>query len=143
MQKNEKKNKNEHGKGVTPMTAKQIRFISELLQHGTVQAAIVATGISSSTAYKWMKDAEFRGELDKRKSDLLDSVSIAMQSGFTAAVKELNQVIQNPATPPQVKVNAIDCLFRNARPIIEEVDILKRLTAIEEGLKAGDVNGKG
>lgn len=125
------------------MTAKQIRFISELLQHGTVQAAIVATGISSSTAYKWMKDAEFRGELDKRKSDLLDSVSIAMQSGFTAAVKELNQVIQNPATSPQVKVNAIDCLFRNARPIIEEVDILKRLTAIEEGLKAGDVNGKG
>lgn len=125
------------------MTAKQIKFISELLQHGTVQAAIDATGISSSTAYKWLKNAEFRSELDKRKADLLDSVSIAMQSGFTAAVKELNQVIQNPATPPQVKVNAIDCLFRNARPIIEEVDILKRLTAIEEGLKAGDENGKG
>ena len=125
------------------MTAKQIKFISELLQHGTVQAAIDATGISSSTAYKWLKNAEFRSELDKRKADLLDSVSIAMESGFTAAVKELNQVIQNPATPPQVKVNAIDCIFRNARPIIEEVDILKRLTAIEEGLKAGDVNGKG
>ena len=123
------------------MTAKQIRFISELLQHGTVQAAIDATGISSSTAYKWMKDPEFRGELDKRKADLLDSVSIAMQSGFTLAVEELNRIIRDPGTAPQVKINAVDCLFRNARPIIEEVDILKRLTAIEEGLKVGDRNG--
>ena len=123
------------------MTAKQIRFISELLQHGTVQAAIDATGISSSTAYKWMKDPEFRAELDKRKTDLLDSVSIAMQSGFTLAVEELNRIIRDPGTAPQVKINAVDCLFRNARPIIEEVDILKRLTAIEEGLKAGECNG--
>jgi hypothetical protein len=39
-----------------------------------------------------------------------------------------------------VKINAIDCLFRNARPIIEEVDILNRLQAVEESLKEGETD---
>lgn len=114
------------------MKSKQIKFLSELLQTGTVSEAIKNTGVSSSTAYKWMKEPEFKNELQKRKTEMLEEVSTTMQIGFSEAVTELMKIIKNPKTAPQVKINAIDTLFRNARPIIEEVDILNRLQALEE-----------
>ena len=114
------------------MTTKQMKFISELFQCTTITEAIKKTGISTATAYRWMReDDEFKKELQKRKSQALDEVSTQMQVGFSDAVQELLEIIRNDKVSAQVKINAIDCLFRNARPIIEEVDILNRLQTME------------
>lgn len=114
------------------MTTKQMKFISELFQCATITEAIKNTGISTATAYRWMReDDEFKKELQKRKTQALDEVSTQMQVGFSDAVQELLEIIRNDKVSAQVKINAIDCLFRNARPIIEEVDILNRLQAME------------
>ena len=114
------------------MTTKQVKFLSELLQCRTIKEAYEKVGISHGTAYRWMHDdEEFKKALNKRKTDLLNDVSIAMQVGFSDAVEELLHIIRNERVSAQVKVNAIDCLFRNAKPIIEEVDILNRLQEVE------------
>lgn len=121
------------------MTAKQIKFLSELFRCSSVAEAINNAGVSESTAYRWMREnEEFKRELQKRKTQALDEVSTQMQVGFSDAVENLLQIIRNPDSSDQVKINAIDCLFRNARPIIEEVDILNRLQAVEESLKEGE-----
>ena len=114
------------------MTPKQIKFMSELFTSSSISEAIKNTGISSATAYKWMReDDEFRRELQNRKTKALEEVSTQMQVGFSDAVEELLQIIRNNRVSAQVKINAIDCLFRNAKPIMEEVDILNRLQAVE------------
>ena len=114
------------------MTPKQIRFMSELFTSSSITEAINNTGISSATAYKWMRENdEFRRELQNRKTKALEEVSTQMQVGFSDAVEELLQIIRNNRVSAQVKINAIDCLFRNAKPIMEEVDILNRLQAVE------------
>lgn len=120
------------------MTTKQIKFMAELLKNGTISAAIRETGISSSTAYKWMKDPAFRSELQSKRTEMLREVSMTMQAGFSKAVQELVEIIKNDCVSAQTKVNAIDCLFRNARPIIEEVDILNRLNELEAAMTTGD-----
>lgn len=126
-------------KGGEGMTPKQIKFLSALIQCQTIKEAYEKVGISHTTAYRWMNEnEEFKTALRKRKTDLLNDVSISMQMGFSDAVNELLQIIRNKDASDQVKINAIDCLFRNARPIIEEVEILSRLQKIEEGLKADD-----
>lgn len=118
------------------MTPKQIRFMSELFTSSSITEAINNTGISSATAYKWMRENdEFRRELQNRKTKALEEVSTQMQIGFSEAVQELLGIIRNNKVSAQVKINAIDCLFRNAKPIMEEVDILNRLQAIEEAMK--------
>lgn len=127
-------------KGGVRMTTKQIKFLSALLQSGKVTEAIKACGISNSTAYRWIEEPEFKAELQKRKTEMLNEVSVKMQFGFSDAVENLLQIIRNPDSSDQVKINAIDCLFRNARPIIEEVDILNRLQAVEESLKEGETD---
>ena len=114
------------------MTPRQIKFMSELFTSSSISEAIRNTKISSRTAYRWMReDDEFRRELQNRKTKALEEVSIQMQVGFSDAVEELLQIIRNNRVSAQVKINAIDCLFRNAKPIMEEVDILNRLQAVE------------
>lgn len=82
-----------------------------------------------------LEDTEFKRELQKRKTQALDEVSTQMQVGFSDAVRELLEIIKTDKVSAQVKINAIDCLFRNARPIMEEVDILNRLQEVEKRLQ--------
>ena len=117
------------------MTSRQIKFLSELFRCSSIGEAISNSGISESTAYRWMReDDEFRRELQNRKTKALEEVSTQMQVGFSEAVEELMIIIRSSRVSAQVKINAIDCLFRNAKPIMEEVDILTRIQAIEEAM---------
>ena len=114
------------------MTSRQIKFLSELFTSSSITEAINNTGISSATAYKWMRENdEFRRELQNRKTKALEEISTQMQIGFSEAVEELMTIIRSSRVSAQVKINAIDCLFRNAKPIMEEVDILNRLQEVE------------
>lgn len=118
------------------MTTKQIRFLGELFRCSSIAEAIKKAEVSESTAYRWMReDDEFKKELQKRKTNALDEVSTQMQIGFSEAVQELLRIIRNDKVSAQVKINAIDCLFRNARPLIEEVDILNRLQEVEKRIQ--------
>ena len=118
------------------MTTKQVKFLSELFTASSVADASKNAGVSLATAYRWMRtDDEFRKELQNRKTQALEEVSTQMQVGFSEAVQELLEIIRNKKVSAQVKINAIDCLFRNARPIMEEVDILNRLQAVEESMQ--------
>lgn len=81
------------------------------------------------------EDTEFKKQLQNRKTEALEKVSAEMQSSFSEAVQELLNIIRSNRVSAQVKVNAIDCLFRNARPIIEQVDILNRLQEVEEKIQ--------
>ncbi|MCI5648621.1 MAG: hypothetical protein MR332_04190 [Fusicatenibacter sp.] len=118
------------------MTPKQVKFLSELFKSSSVAEAIKNSGVAESTAYRWMREnEEFKRELQKRKTQALDEVSTQMQVGFSDAVQELLEIIRNDHVSAQVKINAIDCLFRNARPIIEEVDILNRLQEVEQKIQ--------
>lgn len=118
------------------MTAKQTKFLVELFRCSSIAEAIRNAEISESTAYRWMhKDEGFKKEFQARKTQALDEVSTQMQLGFSKAVNKLLDIINDSRTSAQVKINAIDCLFRNARPIMEEVDILNRLQELEEQMQ--------
>ncbi len=127
------------------MTPKQIKFLSALFKCSTVGEAIKDSGVAETTAYRWLReDTEFKRELQKRKTQALDEVSTQMQVGFSDAVRELLEIIKTDKVSAQVKINAIDCLFRNARPIMEEVDILNRLQDVEKRLQEeGEENDSG
>ena len=76
------------------MTSRQIKFLSELFRCSSIGEAISNSGISESTAYRWMReDDEFRRELQNRKTKALEEVSTQMQVGFSDAVEELLQII--------------------------------------------------
>lgn len=124
------------------MTPKQVRFLSELFQSSSVAEAIQKSGVAESTAYRWMRENdEFKREYNSRKTQALDEVATQMQVGFSEAVQKLMEIIRNDRVSAQVKVNAIDCLFRNAKPLMEEVNILNRLNEVEARIQAEQKEG--
>lgn len=120
------------------MKPKQITLMKKIFSCNSLKEACEQSGVPYGTARGWMKnDEEFKQELNKQKSNLLEEVTINMEMGFTKAVEELMKII-NGHVSPQVKVNAIDCLFRNAKPLIEQIDIIHRLEQIEESIKGDE-----
>ena len=55
-----------------------------------------------------------------------------LQASMNRAVTELVAIIEDPNTAPQVRLNAIDMLFRHTYKQTEIVDIMERLEALEK-----------
>lgn len=114
------------------LTKKQLDLIANVLKCPTFAAAIKQTGVSTKTAYKWKNsDAEFIEELNKRKLEVIESVSVYLQGSLAKCGYELMKIVCDSSISPQIRLNAINSVFQNARSLTEEVDILKRLTELE------------
>jgi|GEM_PF-3643327 len=121
------------------LNGKQIKFLQALMDSTTVAEAMEKAGVKRSTGYFWLReDNEFRSELDKQKTQAMEIIGIQMQNCFGEAIQKLMEIIRDECVSAQVKVNAIDCLLRHGKSIIEDADILRRLEAIEA--KQGDEN---
>lgn len=117
------------------MTQKQIKFLACLLENSSTSKAIKAAGISSATAYKWMKDEAFRRELERKKAEMLTSVSGYLQSSLAACCERLMEIVNDSETSAQVKINAISLIFQNARSFTEQTEIMERMRRIEDALE--------
>lgn len=117
------------------MTRKQIEFMACLFEYGNKKDAIQACGISKTTAYRWLKDQEFRNEFERRKLELLEDVSMYLRKSLSKCSETLMEIVGDPATSAQIKINAIALVFQNARIFIEQTDILERMQRIEESLE--------
>lgn len=120
------------------MTQKQLKFMTCLLECSTTAKAIKASGVAKSTAYLWMKNPEFKEELQRRKSEMLGSVSNYLQSSLSVCCEELLHIVKDQSTTAQVKINAISLIFQNARSFTEQTEILERISRLEEEMKEGE-----
>jgi ACT domain-containing protein len=100
--------------------------------------AAKAAKISRETAYKYLKDSEFKAELDKRRSECLNDTVRFLQGKLTVCSEQLVRIIENEDTADQVKINAINTLFSNFKSMSETVEIIARLEEIERLMEAGD-----
>lgn len=117
------------------MTQKQIKFLACLLENSSTSKAIKAAGISSATAYKWLKDEAFKRELERKKEEMLTSVSGYLQSSLAVCCERLMEIVNDSETSSQVKINAISLIFQNARSFTEQTEIMGRMRRIEEALE--------
>lgn len=120
------------------MNQKQSAFLKAMLEESTISKAAKAAKISRETAYKYLKDLEFKAELDKRRSECLNDTVRFLQSKLTVCSEQLVRIIENEYTADQVKINAINTLFSNFKSMSETVEIIARLEEIERLMEAGD-----
>ncbi len=107
-------------------------IIAGLLSNTTISATAKAIGISEATIYKYLKDEEFKQEYEEQRRAMLADNCHALQAHMSRAISELVEIIEDEETAPQVRLNAIDMLFRHAYKQTEIVDIMDRLTALEK-----------
>ena len=103
-----------------------------LLNNTTIGDAAKEADISESTAYKYLNDPDFIIQYDEKRKELLTSSCHMLQAKMGRATEELIKIIEDPKTATQIRLNAIDMLFRHAYKQTEIMDILTRLDILEE-----------
>lgn len=117
------------------MNKKQLNFLQALLTESTITNAVKKAGISRSTAYKYLSDAEFKQELNKAKAECISDTIRYLQSNMTVCGEKLMEIVRNPDTADQVRINAINTVFQNCKSLIDTCEIEERIRQIEELVK--------
>lgn len=107
------------------------RVIGAFLNNYRMVDVIRETGLSKNTCYKIRNDPEFQKVLQKRKEAILKTAVNKMQSYLTKDVEILQEIIEDPNTSAQTKVNAIQTLMNQLRDWTTTTDIIKRLEALQ------------
>lgn len=108
------------------------RVIGAFLNNFRMVDVIRETGLSKKTCYKIRNDPDFQKVLRDRKEAILKTAVNKMQGYLTRDVEILQEIIEDPNTSPQTKVNAIQTLMNQLRDWTTTTDIIKRLEALQD-----------
>lgn len=108
------------------------RVIGAFLNNFRMVDVMRETGLSKNTVYKIRNDPEFQKVIRERKEAILKTAVNKMQSYLTKDVEILQQIIEDPNTSAQTKVNAIQTLMNQLRDWTTTTEIMKELRALKE-----------
>lgn len=107
------------------------RVIGAFLNNYRMVDVIRETGLSKNTCYRIKNDPEFQKVLQKRKEAILKTAVSKMQGYIMRDVEILQEIIEDPDTPKQVKINAIKVKWDQLRDWTTTTDIMIRLEALQ------------
>ena len=108
------------------------RVISAFLTNFRMVDVMKETGLSKKTCYKIRNDPKFQQVIRERKEAILKTAVNKMQGYLTKDVEILQQIIEDPETSAQTKVNAVKVLFDQLRDWVTTTDIMKKLEALQK-----------
>ena len=120
------------------MNQKQTVFLQALLTESTITKAAAKAGLARSTAYRYLKDDEFRAELLKKQDECISSTVRYLQGKLAMCSERLADIAADPETPAQVAINACNAIFTSCRTMTETEEIVNRLQHIEEAMKENE-----
>lgn len=107
-------------------------FIAALMTHGEVESAARAVGVSTATAYRWLKDPDFAAEYRKAQSKVLEKALRRLQCAAEGAVKTLERNLDAEEAKDQIA--ASKAILAAAMKGAELLDLNERLTKLEARL---------
>lgn len=90
------------------------------------------TGISKTKYYRLKRDPDFQRILTERRTELVKSAVMKMESYLTEDVEILQSIIRKEDTTDQVKINGINLLMSQLNTWKSTTEILDRLQALED-----------
>lgn len=109
-------------------------LIAALLQNPTVSAAAKSCGTTSKTLYIKLRDSDFKAAYDAARRDVVRTAVCYMQSVTGEAIATLRDIMLDPDSAQQVKINAADAILRNAHKFTESLDVLEQLAELKEAI---------
>lgn len=113
---------------------KYIKFIDTYLSSKNLTETCKKLKITRSTAYRYLREDKVKAEIDKRRGELINDTTLYLQDSLQECSRQLMEIIKDPNTTPQVKINAINSIFNNCNKLTETNDILTKIASIEERL---------
>ena len=112
------------------LTARQLKAIPHLVSCPTYTEGCGKAGINKTTFYKWLKEPEFKAELDRQRDEITAEAFGILSQSLTQAVEALVRLLDNKDDRLKrlTAKDIIDFIIRHK----ENEDLDKRLTEIEK-----------
>ena len=109
---------------------RQIKAIPHIVSNPTYEQGCKKARINRTTLYKWLKNPEFKAELDRQRDEVASEAFGVLSQSLTKAVETLAGLLDNKDDRLKrlAAKDVIDFIVRHK----ENEDIDKRLTAIEQ-----------
>jgi hypothetical protein len=116
------------------LTARQIKAIPFIISSPTYTEGMKKAKVNRSTFYKWLKEPEFKTELDRQRDEIADEAFGVLSQSLTKAVETLVALLDNKDDRLKrlTAKDIIDFMIRHKE--IEDLD--ERLAAIEQQLES-------
>ena len=114
------------------LTDRQLKAIPHLVSSPTYTQGCKKARVNKATFYKWLKDPEFKAELDRQRDEVAAEAFGVLSQSLTKAVETLAGLLDNEDDRLKrlTAKDIIDFIIRHK----ENEDLDKRLTEIETQL---------
>ena len=99
---------------------KKDAFMIALLDAPTTKEAYTRAGVAPRTAYNYLKDEEFKKELQARRGEVLRDSIHHLQANLATCTRVLMEIVTDAGTPASVKVQAINSVFSNYKNLSKQ-----------------------
>ena len=116
------------------LSTKQLKAIASLLQRGTVSASAKDADTSERQLYRWLREDDFRAELQRQQSELTDAAFRLLVAGASHAVATMRQIMDDTGNPAGIRLRAASEVLTNILRIREHSELTTRLTELEDAI---------
>ncbi|MFC1737966.1 phBC6A51 family helix-turn-helix protein [Planctomycetota bacterium] len=112
------------------LTDRQFKAIPHIVSSPTYTKGCKKAKINKTTLYKWLKEPEFKAELDRQRDEIAAEAFGVLSQSLTQAIEALVGLLDNKDDRLKrlAAKDVIDFIIRHK----ENEDLDKRLTAIEK-----------
>ena len=125
-------NESQQNAGQTHLTDRQLKAIPVIVANPTYTQGCKKAKVNSTAFYEWLKDPEFRAEIDRQRENIAAEAFAMLTQGLTKAVDTLVGLLDN--TDDRLKrliaKDIIDFIIRHK----ENEELEQRIAAIEARL---------
>jgi phage terminase small subunit len=111
------------------LTPQQWQFLESLLRCGTIRAAAKKCGFSERTCREWRKLPAFKAVVDEINAERRNAVSLMVRGAAPKAVRTLVRKLKSKRDGDAIR--AAQAILGHERTVVEQDDILGRLSALE------------
>ena len=106
------------------------KVLSALITAPNIRTASKICGLSESGIYARLRKPQFKALYDTRRLMLLDDCYGQLLQHISSAVETLGELAKS-ASSEQVRLNASESIIRCSLRLNEEINVLRRLEALE------------
>ena len=122
-------------------SAKQEKLLFALLSEKDVRRASEKAGVGETTAWRWLKQAEFIAEYRRLRRDAVEQAAAQLQQASGEAVETLRKNLT--CGNPNAEISAAKIILEQAVKAVEILDLTERMEKIEDAIsKQNQTNGK-
>lgn len=114
------------------LTDRQFKAIPHIVSSSAIGEGCKKAKINKTTYYKWLKEPEFKAELDRQRDEVVSDAFGILSQSLTKAVETLVSFLDNK--DDRLKRMACKDVIEYIIKHKENEDLDKRLTAIEQQL---------